>query len=392
MKKVIVVLTLLLFCAAVLLAYFELSKPTYKATVILMKNLALKEDIRRPAVVFIPGVMGTDLFKENSRRIWPPDVMSVALDFAQNYLDTSGNSANLHVKPGLPLQNVYGEIYEYLEKQGYNVYYFGYDWRLDNTINAKLFGQFIDSLPAEKVSVVAHSMGGLVTTEYLRHTSSKKVEKFIAIGTPFLGAPGALKDLEMGTFLGNGLVGQISRPFFKKLLRNESSWYQLLPGKKSFDLGATTYIEKILVKGNESTTVTLGNFNETEAFLRSRPFINKALLDSGIRFTDNLDLPGTLKKTDTYFIAGINRPTITKLNYFFHAKGTREIFDKVLYETSSRGDGSVSVSSATLGGSAENMFPGHVFYFDELHGLLPANGAVLEKIDSILKGIPATGN
>ncbi|MBI2670771.1 alpha/beta fold hydrolase [Candidatus Woesearchaeota archaeon] len=48
---------------------------------------------------------------------------------------------------------------------------------------------------AEKVNIVAHSMGGLVSREYIRIFSDAKVNKIILIGAPNFGIKGRLKDL-----------------------------------------------------------------------------------------------------------------------------------------------------------------------------------------------------
>jgi hypothetical protein len=80
---------------------------------------------------------------------------------------------------------------------------FGYDWRLSNTVNALkllafLYDQWgLDSAPEderERVSIVAHSMGGLVARSFIespRLQGHRLVKQLITVGTPHLGSPAA---------------------------------------------------------------------------------------------------------------------------------------------------------------------------------------------------------
>lgn len=349
-----------------------------------MKTFSEKKDATKPAVIFIPGTMGTELFREDSHRVWPPDVTSFSHNYSQTYMNASGSSISKKIIPGLPFQNVYGKLYDVLEAHGYNVYYFGYDWRLDNRETAKKLKKFIDDLPSEKVHIVAHSMGGLITAEYLKKTGTSKIGTFIAVGTPFLGMPGALKELETGTFLGDGLVGQLSKNYFKKLLRNLSTWYQLLPGSEYFELGKSGFIDIQIKNGKNVSVTTLDNFGDTIAFMQQRPVLNQELLKTGLKFKEELTLADTLQKVDTWILAGIGKATIQKVRYEYDTKISNQTLRKVTYETTTEGDGTVSVLSATLGGTAQTLFPDRVLFFEEIHGLLLTNDDILEKITAIL--------
>ncbi|MBN9087621.1 MAG: alpha/beta hydrolase [Reyranella sp.] len=80
----------------------------------------------------------------------------------------------------------------------------GYDWRQDNlTVTALMLQNFLYSLvsssPAvDKITLIGHSMGGLVSRTYLEHvgvndtTIMPKIDQLITLGTPHLGAPLAL--------------------------------------------------------------------------------------------------------------------------------------------------------------------------------------------------------
>lgn len=338
----------------------------------------------KKTVLIIPGVMGTELYNGSARRIWPPAITKFDTDFEYAYLDESGTPIHGDIKPGLPFRNVYRKIYDHLSNRGHDVRYFGYDWRLDISQTAAHLEAWMGCLPEGPVSVIAHSMGGLVTARYLKQAESPRVEKFIAIGTPFRGAVGALKDLELGTFMGEGFTGQISKNYFKKLLRNQVSWYQILPTRNYFESQPEGFIERIVNEGKTATLSRITGFEASEAFIKSRDFINAKSLAASTEFGDRLDLVATLEKTDPWFITGTGHPTIDRISYHFSKVEDKEVFDKLTFTTTDRGDGSVLQASATIGDEGERHFPGHVRTFPETHSGLFGSAAVLETIDAIL--------
>jgi pimeloyl-ACP methyl ester carboxylesterase len=78
---------------------------------------------------------------------------------------------------------------------------FSYDWRQSTTVNAKGLEQFVlQNLGKEKrFSIVAHSMGGLVSRLYLENTKNNpRVAKIVYLRTPFLGSGSTLGTLSEG--------------------------------------------------------------------------------------------------------------------------------------------------------------------------------------------------
>lgn len=92
--------------------------------------------------------------------------------------------------------NIFGKIayipfIQTLENNGYEVSVFNYDWRKNINENidnlSHLVNDFADS--GEKVSLVGHSMGGLIGRSYLNQTFGEgKISTFITVGTPHKGA------------------------------------------------------------------------------------------------------------------------------------------------------------------------------------------------------------
>ena len=111
-------------------------------------------------------------------------------------IDIQLRSYRIEVKP-------YTSLIEALRKAGADLLVFTYDWRLSSTYNAgllarailqKWFGGVLPSdapSPAERITFVGHSMGGMLA-RYLLETQTSWAgiaRRLITVGTPHLGAP-----------------------------------------------------------------------------------------------------------------------------------------------------------------------------------------------------------
>lgn len=207
-------------------------------------------------VIIIPGILGTELIS-GSRTVWPLEIdtsasglIGLLTDFLSLKLDGNGNTVSnmqpVRFSPMTEYQSgddvgAYG-AYTALalalsEDLGYeNVWFFGYDWRLDNRETAEELYDYIQRVlsatEASKVNIVAHSMGGLVTSAYLvSHGGEGLIDRAVTCGTPFLGAQMAYTALEDGSGLID--VGSDKYQQFADMLPNVfssfPSLYQLLP-------------------------------------------------------------------------------------------------------------------------------------------------------------------
>jgi pSer/pThr/pTyr-binding forkhead associated (FHA) protein len=202
---------------------------------------AADEGGRRPVVV-LPGIMGSELNDEHGM-LWPnlsralrePARMAVG---GGHDLKLGSIARQIIVVPGFIKLDAYSELVDYLEKglgyeSGKDLLEFPYDWRQDNRESAEKLRAAIDrwrkeSLrPNQKVTILCHSMGALVSRYYLECLGgSANVEKFVTIGGAHFGAPFMVRGLLYGPDL---LPLGIGRKGLHEALLSMPSAYQLLP-------------------------------------------------------------------------------------------------------------------------------------------------------------------
>ena len=124
-----------------------------------------------------------------------------------------------------PFLHTYTDLVDTFKNNGYelgtNLFVFPYDWHLDNNHSAELLKQKIDEAKricdANKVDIVAHSMGGLVTRVYAESSAYQNdIDQIVFLGTPHLGSPESYPVWESGdvSFNKNKIQGAIFRYLF----------------------------------------------------------------------------------------------------------------------------------------------------------------------------------
>lgn len=385
----------------------------------------------RKAIIIVPGAMGTELELaedaedlEAGTQVWPPfskgepissEIISKLWKLQCN---TDGESFyNLRVSDNhYGVNNMYKKLYTDLQDaygSNYDVIFYGYDWRKSSAILGIFFANLIDEY--ESVIIVAHSMGGLVTSHLLRNTYIRsKVEKVITLGTPFLGSlemlplmfDGQLDILEnalaniaekieadikedvrgiFGELLGDilaewfsGLVEDVLEipmsAILKELSANIPSLYELLPTKQFFSLGTRNYYYERNFLGN---TLLCETFEATRNALDSYSGINfnTAIFDQATNRHDALWEDETTHVTshvNTYYIVGESKATARE---FYESRPTSP-------SLVNSGDGTVLSYSASM----NNLYPGKTYFVDEEHSKLQKNGQVIKFIKAIIDG------
>lgn len=342
-----------------------------------------------PAVIVIPGITGSELLDPRGERVWPPRLFSLMSDFESLRCDQEGQPRRA-LAAGEPVHDYYETMAERLREAGYDVYRFGYDWRLSNATLADRLAALIDKTQRDRVDIVAHSMGGLLATSYVRQHGGSRVRRLVTLGTPYLGTPGAVKTLELGDYVKNA-VGYFLRDEFVAIFKNNASWYQLLPSPDYFALTGHGYIRKV-VRGERGVAEELDTYDASRAFIASRPWANPKLLAGNEALHSTLELQRTLRMVDAYFIVGDGHRTVGKVDFVFESRDGSEVFDDCEPHVTN-GDGSVVLASATIGGRTESIHPGHTYFVSEEHSDLLNSEVVISQVRAILSGgtAPVTG-
>lgn len=159
------------------------------------------------AIILVHGIMGSEL-KLGTEVIWPPTISEVVYNHYERIAklrDTHAVATDiLYQYKGLSVVPIYAPIIRVLDDivayQGGLRPKFWFDWRLDLMHSADLLARTIAGAcsgpnPATEVSLVAHSMGGLVARLVLESGKYdgapwfKMINRFVAVCVPQIGAP-----------------------------------------------------------------------------------------------------------------------------------------------------------------------------------------------------------
>jgi len=214
-------------------------------------------------VVLIPGILGSVLAGPNGATLWGTSAGTIFrnlatlgrrldaltldgddpdLDDLDDGIRVAGPIADLHLLPGLWKIDGYTRIKDTLVERlglepGRNYFEFAYDWRRDNRVAARRLDRAArgwlgdwrekSGNKSARLVLIAHSMGGLVARHFLEVAGGwRDTEALITFGTPYRGAPSALKALSNG----HTLAGLID---VSTLVRSLTSVHQLLPTYKA---------------------------------------------------------------------------------------------------------------------------------------------------------------
>ncbi len=296
----------------------------------------------RPRVLILPGIMGSRIGTEDDL-IWfdPLDIFRGNLEL----LALDGR-ASKYGAVGVILLS-YLKLKLTLRLAGFDADFHPYDWRMDvRDLGAEL-AERLKSEPAG-VSLVAHSMGGLVARAALKN-GGENVRRVIMLGTPNYGSF-AIPQAIRGVYSVVRTVAALdfrhnAEELAEQVFATFPGLYDLLPWAEKF--GAVDLYDR-------------------DEWPTEGPRPRAALLKSAGEMHSALASPD-----DRYvLIAGINKETVTDLSV---------VGGEFAYRTSPQGDGTVPLAFAQLPGVP-------TFFVEEEHGSLPSNGAVIAAVEDLLVG------
>lgn len=288
---------------------------------------------RRP-VVFVPGMMGSELWQGN-QRVWPNIKLLFKNPELFRYpstvpLEPRGIVDEVVIVPNLIKLDQYNRLGDYLvEDLGYergkDFFEFAYDWRQDVRNSSLQLGKFIENLPTTRpITIIAHSLGTMVSRYYIEFYGGKKrVERIMLMGGPHQGVVKTLTSLLLAPeILPFGIMGERLR---QTSLTFPSS-YQIIP---TYSCAVDQNGEKI-------------NFLEDESWL---PETYRPLLRAGRQFRKELGRHISIPAISIY---GYGIKTISSI--LLHRSKTGEL-SHISYKSEPNGDSTILERSAVLDGT-----------------------------------------
>ncbi|MEU6070645.1 alpha/beta fold hydrolase [Streptomyces sp. NPDC047082] len=348
-------------------------------------------------LIFVPGVMGSTLISSGLSGIWWLDIRS-RNRINSLALATDGQS---DVHPSFKILPVAVDVsYEGFliaaeKRNDIQHLTFPYDWRkpfhisadhLHRTVLAAHDGHY----PNTPISIVAHSMGGLVVrTALMRHPDMwNHVGKIVFLGTPHYGAPA------IGGYLKNHLWGHDSLALLGKYLsrdtfRSLSGVLNLLPAPAG--VYPETSSKDTTEYDHPCTNFDLYNAAAWHLKLSTAQELHlQSLLDAAAQHHRDLHAwHGTLdqrQRDRMAVIAGTGFKTLFRLAYNkrmgFLWQHMDRITSRVPHHRDRDGDGRVPLASAQL------PWVGEMRYINGEHGSLPNLPAVQHDVWSFLTDKP----
>ena len=364
--------------------------PTLFATVFLISCASAPPladpniESHKPAIIFIPGFYGTALADAQTQdRVFITastflfssqplglDLPELALPHTK-HLRPDGILESVSIVPLLYTLDIYASILTNLRETfgaTSQIHALAYDWRQDNLEAVHALSHLITELKnkgAPSVALIAHSMGGLIATYYLRYgdqdldhaqetwEGANQVKAVIIGGTPFGGTVTAFRNLQLGT-----AVGLSEQPLNALNLASFPSMYQLMSAP---ELGSI--VTKDLVPAGENIfdpTLwrkygwgNVGTEKDTSRPVReSRLYYRDRQLKRAREFLRLIRAPGLkpVTRSSALIFAGQGRTTLAKAiwdanNFEQNAKWIFENKEmgNVFYGD---GDGTVTLASA----------------------------------------------
>ena len=246
---------------------------------------------------------------------------------------------------------------------GYDIILFSYDWRKDPYYAAQDLDLFINSNCYTDIVLIGHSMGGIVASQYiaLGEEQREKIDKFISVGTPFLGS------VKLINVFATGIITKIESPFeleeaIKGMIYNIPAIYSMIPRYAEID-GEIQYdcFLKYTYEDSPDTCTTVYTYDAAKQALENyMPNWNKAMADSVIANGERLFLENGEHVTtlvDSYYIVGTGEETFRTLEFTLNEARDSFILDSgfgednqddVAFTETTDGDGTVLMNSATV--------------------------------------------
>ena len=268
-----------------------------------------------PPVIVVPGIKGSTLLDEYEvpfKDVWsaPKDLWRAVINRGRKRYERIAMHPHdpryearepARVRAGSMFEIIYEDLIEELreelsERSGDRtvpVYPFGYDWRMPLAETERHLSDFVHEVidrtklllhydevgygSQPKVSLVGHSMGGLIIAGYLESCGGELVNKVVTVGSPFQGSCEAVEKI----ITGKGANSGSSRE--RKAARMTPALYHLLP---SFE-------DAFTIQGQEVASDSVPSIYDPDLWQPS-------VIESIDAFVGKWGLPGRLSAREVF--------------------------------------------------------------------------------------------
>jgi hypothetical protein len=326
--------------------------------------------------IVVPGIMGSQLERADEV-VWPGTVWEYVHGYGRMDALMDPDLKATDVIRAFSISKQYQHLIDDLGACGFSMssvpatlVLCPYDWRKDNRLAADvLAGKVEDVLRVHgeqvTISLICHSMGGLVGRFYLEsgqfasHGGLAKITRLITLGTPHLGAP-----LALSAAVGDEKRLFLSAPQVMRLCSDPRypSLYQLLPPRgtpAAWNKAAAAEFEPIDIY--------------SPANVKGLNLVG-ANIESAQRFHASLDLAKRPVHVRYFFFVGTRQTTITSMRLLLPFGKTFRINS---FESEDAGDGTVPSWSGLVTGVQGQPVGGE-------HGTIYKDGSLRRTMAALL--------
>jgi pimeloyl-ACP methyl ester carboxylesterase len=308
-----------------------------------------------PRVLILPGIMGSTLGRKRKLSIFDDVFWFDPVDVVR------GRLKHLVLPPGsIRLQALGVILFTYLKLKlrlraaGYDADFHPFDWRQSIADSGKELKARLDREGGDRVSLVAHSMGGLVARWALNHGG--RCKRLIMLGTPNFGSFAPVQALR-ATYPLIRKVAFLDRSHTPEDLARDVF--------SSFD--GLTEMLPAPARWADVDVYDLANWPDDD--LRPRKKILQQVQAVQAALGEGAD--------NFFLIAGVDQETTTGLRVLREPGADGTPVTRFEYDVSRDGDGTVPLAFAQLPGVK-------TYYVVDGHGSLPNNARVAQAVRDIL--------